>query len=81
MEWREYINTEFQNIVTLEFGAGETIPTIRRYAERFAGDDYPLIRINPSDFQTNKANHISIPLGAKECLVQIKDFVGRGLLN
>jgi len=75
MEWREYINSDCHNIVALEIGAGETLPTIRRYAERFADEEHPLIRINPSDFHTSKANHISIPLGAKECLVQIRDFI------
>lgn len=78
MEWREYINSECQNIVALEIGAGEALPTIRRYAERFAGEARPLIRINPNDFETDQENHISIPLRARESLVRIKYYVDRG---
>lgn len=78
MEWREYINSNCDNIVALEIGAGETLPTIRRYAERFAGSNYPLIRINPNDSDTRQSNHISVPTGARECLIRIKDEIDRG---
>ena len=75
MEWREQISSGSLNIVALEIGAGKTLPTIRRFAERFAGDDYPLIRINPFDSETDQPRHISIPLGAGEGLRRIKDFI------
>ena len=77
MEWREQISSRSLNIVALEIGAGKTLPTIRRFAERFAGDDYPLIRINPSDSETEHPGHISLPLGAIESLRQIKDSIER----
>jgi NAD-dependent SIR2 family protein deacetylase len=77
MEWREQITSRLRKIVALEIGAGKTLPTIRRFAERFAGDDYPLIRRNPFDSETEQPNHISIPLGAGEGLRQVKDFMER----
>jgi len=77
MDWREYISVECCSIVALEIGAGETLPTIRRYAERFAGVDYPLIRINPKDSNTSLPNHISIPLNAQESLLRIQDYIDK----
>jgi hypothetical protein len=76
MEWREKMVNNLQNIIALEIGAGKTIPTIRIYTENFAGDNYPLIRINPFDFKINKPSHISIPLGALVCLIRIKVLYG-----
>jgi NAD-dependent SIR2 family protein deacetylase len=75
MEWREYISEEGLKPLALEIGAGETIPTIRKYAERFAGTAFPLIRINPNDAKTESINHISVPSGAKETLFQIKQHI------
>jgi NAD-dependent SIR2 family protein deacetylase len=75
MEWVEKVKMNCRNIVAIEIGAGKTISTIRRYAEEFTGEDHSLIRINLNDFETNKTNHISIPLGAKESLMQIKDYI------
>jgi NAD-dependent SIR2 family protein deacetylase len=79
MEWREKMVKNFRNIVALEIGAGKTIPTIRRYAENFAEDNFPLIRINPFDFKIDKANHISIPVGARDSLIRIKDYMDNRL--
>jgi NAD-dependent SIR2 family protein deacetylase len=75
MEWEEKVKKNCRNIVDIEIGAGKTISTIRRTAEDFAGDDLPLIRINPNDFETSKRNHISIPMGAKESLMQIIEYM------
>jgi len=75
MEWREKMVKNFRNIVALEIGAGKTIPTIRMYAENFAEDNYLLVRINPHDFKINRSNHISIPLGAMDSLIRIKDYM------
>lgn len=76
-EWQEKIKSKCKNIIALEIGAGKTISTIRRYSEEFAGINYPLIRINPNDFETFKTNHFSIPIGAKDFLVQVKELVDR----
>lgn len=74
MEWREKILKICNNIVALEIGAGKTIPTIRRVAERFAGNMYPLVRINPFDFEIEESNHFALPLGAKECLARLNEI-------
>jgi NAD-dependent SIR2 family protein deacetylase len=74
MDWREEIESDCQNIIALEIGAGKTISTIRKYAEGFVSDNYPLIRINPNDSETDKPNHISIPLSAREYLIEIKNY-------
>lgn len=71
MEWRSRIESSFNHIVALEIGAGLTIPTIRWYAERFAGDNYPLIRVNPDDSQSDQSNHYAIPIGAADYLRNI----------
>jgi NAD-dependent SIR2 family protein deacetylase len=71
MEWREYIEEEGLRPLALEIGAGETIPTIRKYAERFAGIDYPLIRINPNDSATSGTKHLSLACDAKHGLLKI----------
>lgn len=75
MEWREMIRSRFSNLLALEIGAGESLPTIRRYAERFAGDNNYLIRVNPSDYETNQPNHISVPMRAVDYLNKVKNFV------
>ena len=77
MEWEEKIKKNCRNIVAIEIGAGKTISTIRRTAEKFAGENHSLIRVNLNDFETTKGNHISIPLGAKESLLRIKELMDR----
>lgn len=77
MEWCEKIKSNCKNIIALEIGAGKTIPTIRMYAEKFAGEQRPLIRINPYDFETDQPNQIPIPFGAKESLIRINDWIER----
>lgn len=72
MEWREYLREEQLQPLALEIGAGETIPTIRTYAERFAGTHCPLIRINPNDHETDHANHYSVPYSARQGLLKIR---------
>ncbi len=74
MEWRDKIESECRSIIALEVGAGKTIPTIRRYAERFVGVKYPLIRINPHDSETDRANHISIPMNAQDYMTNIQNI-------
>lgn len=73
MEWREKINLNCKNILAIEIGAGKTLPIIRNYAERFAGENNPLIRINLNDHETNQTNHISVPFGAKDTFVRIRE--------
>lgn len=69
INWCAAINATQKNIVAIEIGAGKTIRTIRNAAEAFASTAYPLIRVNPFDFETKKSNHISIQMNAKEFLM------------
>ncbi|MBC8265590.1 MAG: NAD-dependent deacetylase [Flavobacteriales bacterium] len=71
INWKKETLPNYDNIVALEIGAGKTIPTIRKAAENFSKNKYPLIRLNPKDFSCNQANHISIPLKAEEFLLLI----------
>jgi NAD-dependent SIR2 family protein deacetylase len=71
MEWREYIGEEGLRSLTLEIGAGETIPTIRKFAERFTGTYNTLVRINPHDHGTDRTNYRPVPFGAREGLIRI----------
>ena len=64
--WHKEMKAKKNKIVALEIGAGKTIDTIRKAAQRFTNDTIPLIRVNPYDFEANKPNEISIPLSAKE---------------
>jgi NAD-dependent SIR2 family protein deacetylase len=77
MEWQERINRNCGNVIAIEIGAGKTISTLRRYAEKFAGDNHPLIRINLNDFETNNTNHISVPFGALDCFVRIENIIDK----
>lgn len=58
-----------KRIIAIEIGAGKTIRTIRNAAESFASPTYPLIRVNPFDFEIKKTNHISIQMNAREFLM------------
>ena len=56
-----------KHLVTIEFGAGESIPTVRYECERRPGK---LIRINPRDYYT-PPGAISLPLGALDAIERI----------
>ena len=61
-----------RNLVTIECGAGATVPTVRHHCESQSGT---LIRINPREPAT-PSNGISIPLGADEALVRLAAILG-----
>lgn len=77
MEWQDKIKRFRKNTIAIEIGAGTTISTLRRYSEEFAADKFPLIRINLNDAETTKSNHISVALGALDCLLQIKNSIDK----
>lgn len=52
-----------ERLVTIELGAGTAIPTVRDFGERQAG---VLIRINPTDPQTERRGDVSMRVGALE---------------
>lgn len=70
-KWKKEAFLNYKNIIALEIGAGKTIPTIRKAAENFTKNKYPLIRVNPKDFDCNQNNHFPIPLKAETFLTQL----------
>ena len=70
--WSKEIKEKKKSIIAIEIGAGKTIRTIRKTAETFASNNYPLIRVNPYDFDIKKPNHISIQMNAKDFLMSLK---------
>jgi NAD-dependent SIR2 family protein deacetylase len=70
-KWCKEMKEMKKSIVAIEIGAGKTIRTIRNAAESFASTTYPLIRVNPFDFETKKSNHFSIQMNAKEFLMSM----------
>jgi hypothetical protein len=57
---------ELKDVVIIELGAGENIPTVRRFGHQQRG---PLIRINPRDpFLSAERKGVSIPRGGLEAL-------------
>ncbi len=64
-----------EKIAIIELGAGEAVPTIRYISEDLANSfNATLIRINPRDYKAPNGA-ISIPLGAKDALKKIDDFL------
>lgn len=62
-----------KKVVVIEIGAGEYVPTVRRTSEDIAEETGGvLVRINPRDYQVPSGNHIGIPMGGKDALVQIE---------
>jgi NAD-dependent SIR2 family protein deacetylase len=68
--WRKEMQALNKKIVVLEIGAGKTIRTIRHAAEDLASE-HVLIRVNPDDYETKRANHLSIRMKAKDFLLSI----------
>lgn len=54
-----------KNIVIIELGAGQDIPTVRHYGEMLG---WPLIRINPRDSELGSSSGVSLPMGAMDGL-------------
>ncbi|WP_406639287.1 SIR2 family NAD-dependent protein deacylase [Amycolatopsis sp. WGS_07] len=60
-----------RDAVVVEIGAGQAVPTVRRYAELASAATGALIRINPREPQIRHGRGISIPAGALETLVKL----------
>lgn len=87
LEWRTAIQMErfhewritVKNPVVIEIGAGKAIPTVREFGESL---DVPLIRINPTDAETDRPDDVSIEMGALEAITAItKRLVDMGLVK
>ncbi len=62
------IMIEKKTLAIIEFGAGESVPTVRVFGEQIAKmPNATLIRVNPRDNQVPSGN-ISLALGAKEMI-------------
>jgi NAD-dependent SIR2 family protein deacetylase len=69
--WSKEIKEKHKRIIAIEIGAGKTIRTVRNAAESFGSNIFPLIRVNPFDFETKMSNHISVQMNAKEFLMSL----------
>ena len=78
-KWQKDVKAKYENIVAIEIGAGETIRTIRNASENFCRTDFPLIRINPNDFDKNDSS-LTIPLGAYNAISNIFELISNNTL-
>ncbi|WP_020664280.1 SIR2 family NAD-dependent protein deacylase [Amycolatopsis benzoatilytica] len=60
-----------RDAVVIEIGAGQAVPTVRRYAELASAATGALIRINPREPQIRHGRGVSIAAGALETLVKL----------
>ena len=60
-----------RDAVVIEIGAGQAVPTVRRYAELASAATGALIRINPREPQIRHGRGVSIAAGALETLVEL----------
>ncbi|ATY15236.1 NAD-dependent protein deacetylase [Amycolatopsis sp. AA4] len=60
-----------RDLVVVELGAGQAVPTVRRYSELASAATGALIRINPREPQIRHGRGISIAAGALETLVKL----------
>ena len=70
--WLNEVNPE--DLVVIEMGAGEAIPTVRNQGNRLERFGATLIRINPRDFHGSNRT-ISIASGAKDALLAIDALI------
>ena len=66
--------TNPEDVVVIEMGAGEAIPTVRNQGNRLERLGATLIRINPRDFHGSNRT-ISIASGAKDALLAIDALI------
>jgi NAD-dependent SIR2 family protein deacetylase len=55
-----------RDVVVIELGAGQAVPTVRRYAELASAATGALIRVNPREPQVRHGRGVSIAAGALE---------------
>ncbi|MEV7093518.1 Sir2 family NAD-dependent protein deacetylase [Amycolatopsis sp. NPDC051045] len=60
-----------RDLVVVELGAGQAVPTVRRYAELASAASGALIRINPREPQIRHGRGVSIAAGALETLTRL----------
>ncbi|KDN20292.1 SIR2 family NAD-dependent protein deacylase [Amycolatopsis rifamycinica] len=60
-----------RDLVVVELGAGQAVPTVRRYAELASAASGALIRINPREPEIRHGRGVSIAAGALDTLKQL----------
>ncbi|OXM70560.1 SIR2 family NAD-dependent protein deacylase [Amycolatopsis vastitatis] len=60
-----------RDLVVVELGAGQAVPTVRRYAELASAATGALIRINPREPEIRHGRGVSIAAGARETLTTL----------
>ncbi|WP_329068534.1 SIR2 family NAD-dependent protein deacylase [Amycolatopsis sp. NBC_01480] len=65
--WRR----ENRDLVVVELGAGQAVPTVRRYAELASAANGALVRINPREPEVRHGRGVSIAAGALETLLSL----------
>ncbi|GLZ32901.1 NAD-dependent protein deacetylase [Lentzea sp. NBRC 105346] len=66
-KWRR----EQRNLVVVEIGAGQAVPTVRRQAELASAASGALIRINPREPEIRHGRGVALPMGALEALTAL----------
>jgi NAD-dependent SIR2 family protein deacetylase len=72
--WRRGLHGK--QLVVIEIGAGNAIPTVRRQAELASAATGALIRINPREPEIRHGRGVSLPMGAAEALAEIDSRLG-----
>jgi len=75
-DWISGLDRRRTKLVVVEIGAGEQVPTVRRFSERVVGQfkNSRLIRVNPRDYDVPQGG-IGISMGALEGLKKIDDIL------
>lgn len=63
------------NLVVVEIGAGQAVPTVRRQAELASAAGGGLIRINPREPQVRHGRGISLPMTSLDALHQLDELI------
>ncbi|GLW93106.1 SIR2 family NAD-dependent protein deacylase [Actinokineospora globicatena] len=61
-----------RDLAVVEIGAGQAVPTVRRYAELASAASGRLIRINPREPEVRHGRGISLPMPAAAALAEIQ---------
>ncbi len=62
-----------RDVVVVELGAGQAVPTVRRYAELASAASGALIRINPREPEIRHGRGVSLAAGALETLSALEE--------
>lgn len=73
-EWRR----RHRKLVVVELGAGQAVPTVRRFAELASAATGALIRINPREPEIRHDRGVSLPYGALDTLTALDSLLTAG---